>query len=254
MNAATEWSMDGLHEALWRRIHEHPKGIRPGTMIDVACGPGEFVSRFSDVGWTTAACDGNAATFAGRAGRFVPCDLNGDWPALFGRDQFDVVVAQEIIEHIESPPAFLRQLAATTRPGGLCVVTSPNNQDKASRIDYLYHGELPWFRLDQIHTNGHLTPIGIPLMYLFAITAGLELEAFNGFGSRAPLKLNWKGRWFERYLDRKMRGPCLNNVINIWLFRRRDGVPIATNPLQREVVEEAMRWYRDIPCQPLPRT
>ena len=245
---AVEWSISGLHDAVWRQIAASRRGAPAGRMIDVACGPGEFVTRFAKAGWTTVACDANVEAFQGEAGRHVACDLNADWPRAIGDESFDLVVAQEIIEHLESPALFLRQLASVTRPGGTCVLTSPNSQDKASRIDFLFEGELPWFRVDQLHTNGHCTPITIPLLYLFAITAGFELTAFYGYGRRVPPKLNWRGRLFERYLDRKLTGPCLANVINIWFFTRSAEPPLSLRHLDPAVLARGLQWYREKPC------
>jgi len=39
---------------------------------------------------------------------------------------FDLVVASEVIEHVNNPSLFAAQLAACTKPGGLVVITTPN--------------------------------------------------------------------------------------------------------------------------------
>ena len=40
--------------------------------------------------------------------------------------QFDLVIASEVLEHVEDPPAFIASLRGFVRPGGRLVVTVPN--------------------------------------------------------------------------------------------------------------------------------
>jgi protein involved in polysaccharide export with SLBB domain len=56
---------------------------------------------------------------------FQSVDLDGDrWPTP--GSLADVVTAVETIEHLENPWSFMRRLAALVKPGGLVVVTTPN--------------------------------------------------------------------------------------------------------------------------------
>lgn len=47
-------------------------------------------------------------------------------PAPFGAESFDGIVAGEVIEHVDSPMAFLKALWETLTPGGLLVLSTPN--------------------------------------------------------------------------------------------------------------------------------
>lgn len=46
--------------------------------------------------------------------------------AALGRRQFDTIICGELIEHIEEPYAFMRQLHAALAPGGTLVLSTPN--------------------------------------------------------------------------------------------------------------------------------
>jgi 2-polyprenyl-3-methyl-5-hydroxy-6-metoxy-1,4-benzoquinol methylase len=46
----------------------------------------------------------------------------------------DIVAAIEVIEHLENPRAFARELTRVTRPGGLIVVTTPNQLSFLSKL------------------------------------------------------------------------------------------------------------------------
>jgi 2-polyprenyl-3-methyl-5-hydroxy-6-metoxy-1,4-benzoquinol methylase len=41
-------------------------------------------------------------------------------------DYADVVASVETIEHLENPRAFMRQLARVVKPGGVVIVSTPN--------------------------------------------------------------------------------------------------------------------------------
>ena len=49
-----------------------------------------------------------------------------DLPQPFGPESFDAVSAGSIIEHLERPIDFLRQIRQTLKPGGLLVLSTPN--------------------------------------------------------------------------------------------------------------------------------
>ena len=51
---------------------------------------------------------------------FDICDrLNGDEP------QFDVVLAEQVLEHVVDPVRALENMVSLTRPGGLVIITTP---------------------------------------------------------------------------------------------------------------------------------
>lgn len=245
-----EWALSGLHNVVWKLLLERLPLDKQNEcrVLDAGAGPGEFSSRLSDAGFVAIACDQDETVFCGKCHKFIPCNLNGDWAsAVKVEGPYDAVVAQEVIEHIENPTRFIRDIASLLKPGGLCILTSPNDQDKASRIDFLFHGELPWFRLENLSGAGHQTPMFVELTYLMALTAGFELKGFYGYGKRAPMKLNWKGRLFERYLDRKMTGGCLHNVINIWAFQMNNTPMRGLSHLDPRVLAAAKEWVKT-PC------
>ncbi len=53
---------------------------------------------------------------------------------------FDVVVFFQLIEHLDDPAVFLRDVARVLRPGGLAILTTPN------RLTRIEPGGVPWNR------------------------------------------------------------------------------------------------------------
>jgi 2-polyprenyl-3-methyl-5-hydroxy-6-metoxy-1,4-benzoquinol methylase len=74
---------------------------------------------------------------------WIEQDLNAPLP---GRDgTFDVVVAPEVIEHLENPRFMLREIFRLLRPGGTAIVTTPNNESWRSLIALVVRGHFTEF-------------------------------------------------------------------------------------------------------------
>ncbi|HEY8946955.1 MAG TPA: class I SAM-dependent methyltransferase, partial [Polyangiaceae bacterium] len=88
-------------------------GLRSShTILDYGCGSGEFVRYLKARGYEQ--------TFG-----FDAYNPAYDSVAQLDR-QFDCVLAQDVLEHVESPSALLNQLASLTRPGGILCIGTPN--------------------------------------------------------------------------------------------------------------------------------
>lgn len=104
-----------------------------------------------------------------------PCDLDvKDWIAqdlncpIQGYDnRFDVIIACEVIEHLENPRFTIRQICRMLRPGGTAIVTTPNNES--------------WRSLTAFLVRGHYAAFG-DLSYPAHITALLRKDLARIFG------------------------------------------------------------------------
>ena len=70
----------------------------------------------------------------------------------------DRVLMVEVIEHLEAPWTVLRRAAATVRPGGTIVVTTPSVANLRSRLELLARGRLTSFRPDNAPHLGPALP------------------------------------------------------------------------------------------------
>lgn len=92
-----------------------------------------------------------------RTGTLASADADGG---------YDVVSAFHVLEHMPDGPAFLAELAAHARPGGLVAVESPN-WDSAIRRRF----GAAWPHLRPLEHLAHLTPATLQVAMR---TAGLE--------------------------------------------------------------------------------
>lgn len=96
-------------------------------IIEVGCGTGWLCPRLERYGTVTATDLSDYVLERAQARypniRFVA----GDFMDLdFGREEFDVVVALEVLSHVTDQPAFIARLAGLLRPGGTLMLATQN--------------------------------------------------------------------------------------------------------------------------------
>jgi glycosyltransferase involved in cell wall biosynthesis/2-polyprenyl-3-methyl-5-hydroxy-6-metoxy-1,4-benzoquinol methylase len=114
-----------------------PAGLH---ILDVGCGTGIMITLpLASIGYRVTGIDihGESIEAARRVNPYAnavfrDCDAT---TLLRETDRYDVVIASEVLEHMEDPLAFLRTLQALLRPEGMLILTTPNGYG--------------WFELEQ---------------------------------------------------------------------------------------------------------
>lgn len=105
----------------------HSLGLREPHIIDLGCGSGWLTAVLGHFG-PAVGVDLSDEAVKAAVGRyphvsFVQADIfNWDYP----REQFDVVVSQEVIEHVEDQEGFLQIAYELLRDEGYLILTTPN--------------------------------------------------------------------------------------------------------------------------------
>lgn len=142
-----------VFDAYLRRLARH--GVDPAAaVLDYGCSQGLLIEHLRLRG------------FADCAG-FDPYSTDYRDPAVLER-QYDVVVCQDVIEHVEDPRALLRELAAVLRSGGLLCLGTP----RADGIDLAHAQDA----IHSLHTPYHLHILSERALVAGAAAAGLRLE------------------------------------------------------------------------------
>jgi SAM-dependent methyltransferase len=114
-----------------KRLHfvaETIAGLRPRRILDVGCGSGTQLTRplaeaFPEI--EILAVDDDDASIVWAQGQNPPANLRFAAPSAVD-GVFDLVIASEVLEHVEAPDRFLGDLRARLAPGARLVITVPN--------------------------------------------------------------------------------------------------------------------------------
>ena len=115
-----------------------------GTLADVGCGTGDLARalgpRFERIlGVDAVRYDGLPSNVC-----FTPADLDARLP--IADSAVDVAAAVEVIEHLENPRAFVRELTRIVRPGGWIAITTPNQLSALSLLTLAVKGRFSAFQ------------------------------------------------------------------------------------------------------------
>jgi len=144
-------SNNAIYEMVAKALTECHSG--GGVLVDVGCGTGNLWSfvcgkqSHAEAYSTDRYIGVDAVRYDGfpEAAEFILYNLDaGKIPLADGFA--DVVCAVETIEHVENPRAFMRELVRLTKPGGLAIVTTPNQLSLLSKITLVLKNQFNAFQ------------------------------------------------------------------------------------------------------------
>ena len=101
--------------------------LRDPAILDFGCGTGWFTAELSRVGRATGIdLSETAITHARAAHPHVPFIAANLFAISFRPEQFDVVVSQEVLAHVQDPPKYLDLIARVLAPKGYLIITTAN--------------------------------------------------------------------------------------------------------------------------------
>jgi len=128
-----------IRDAACRKFERNAKslsclsGLR---LLDIGCGAGLLCEPFTRLGAQVIGIDPSATNIAAAKLHADKGHLSIDYRCttveeMDVRERFDIVLAMEVIEHVNDVGAFIKRCAAMLKPGGLIVVSTLNRNWKS---------------------------------------------------------------------------------------------------------------------------
>lgn len=131
-DAALDWKLRAVYGNMLKRLRE--AGLKPtDKVLDYGCGKGVLVKFLRERGYDASGWDRYAEGWT-------------DNSVLKGT--YDCVVSQDVIEHVDSPHALLKELHGMTKPGGIVSIGTPDAAalDLKNPEDFVHALHLPYHR------------------------------------------------------------------------------------------------------------
>jgi SAM-dependent methyltransferase len=166
------WVIDSL-----RRVLPARAGLR---VLEVGAGEGALCQRLMEAGYDVVACERHPEHFRLEGVKCHKVDATLALP--FEAAEFDVVLAVEVVEHMESQRGFFDEVQRVLKPGGCFIFTTPNILSLKSRAIFLFSGYFYSFDPLPVGWNRelpppHISPFTLDRYRYLLSQSGLEVQS-----------------------------------------------------------------------------
>lgn len=146
----------GVHQKVAEIIRSKvPKGSR---VADVGAGDGALSLRLHDLGFEVLPFDVDDSTWEVRELVCNVINVENSFSEISRKGPYAALCAIEIIEHLENPRAFLKDMVQIARThGAILVISTPNPLDTFSSISHFTRGIFNWFSPAHYMGGGHIS-------------------------------------------------------------------------------------------------
>ena len=109
--------------ALRRKLRMISRYQRPGMLLDIGAGTGDFAMAAKARGWTVAGAEPNPKARAMALAKGLNLQTE---TAHFGPHEFDVITMWHVLEHVYDLPAQVHELKWLLKPSGTIFIAVPN--------------------------------------------------------------------------------------------------------------------------------
>jgi len=154
------------------------------SILDVACGRGDQLKAFSEIGKqvTGVDIDMDAVEMCAPNNIIIHDIAKGKFP--LPDESFDVIFNKSIIEHLHNPEVLLEEASRLLRKDGLIITMCPS---------WFHMGWGPFY---QDHT--HVTPFILPSLRALHVKNGFEIVDICHF---RQLPLLWRYPWLKLFTE-----------------------------------------------------
>jgi SAM-dependent methyltransferase len=110
------------------------QGAAAPRVLDAGCATGALLAKLRDRGWACAGVELSPSAEYARGERGLDVRSAGLEESRFPDASFDLVLASHLIEHLNDPAAFVREVYRVLASGGYFLVTTPNIDGFQARL------------------------------------------------------------------------------------------------------------------------
>lgn len=175
----------GTHAGLSEMIL---KSVRSKSgVLDIGAHSGAFLLRLQDQGFSDLnGMDLDETRFDVPGANFLRYDLNLDFADELQRT-FNLIIATDVIEHLDSPRQFLSQLWKLLEDDGIIALSFPNIAFWEGRVKFLLKGELWGFGAKNYINQRHVSPMTFEQTELMLREIGFEVLELDSVGNFATV-------------------------------------------------------------------
>lgn len=172
--------------------------LSPGARIlEIGSGLGYLTFALARAGYSVTGLDVSQSAVATARRRYGDHFVCSDLAALADSSvaPYDVIVANELIEHVVDPVALLRETRRLLKPDGIAIVTTPNKT--FAPASGIWTADAPpvhlwWFSENAMRVLGHKAALDLMLV---------DFTDFNRSHANSPLRTNERAHSAEAVFD-----------------------------------------------------
>lgn len=159
------------------------------NILDLSCGDGEVLEKLNAAGGQAEGTHYRADDYIYRnpssvlAKTTIHKDVNLCKPLPFSEASYDVIMATEVFEHLESHSPLCYEVGRVLKPGGYFIVSTPNIHRLSSRLLFAWTGQLDlkgarlsWeVPASELYSKHH-NPVYFPTLHTLLYQSGLYIE------------------------------------------------------------------------------
>ena len=184
---------------LLKKILSVFNGLAKGKVLDLGAASGHYSFGLAQMGFNVTAADVTNGFKYAQTIKYVKLDKNSPLP--FQKNEFDCVLMAEVIEHLRSPYAVVKDIHRVIKPDGHLILSTPNILNLKSRMRFLIEGGYEYFREPPLDHVAYNARNGIDVSQVHVVPYRFhELEFLlseNGFEVAKVDTSVYEGSWLK---------------------------------------------------------
>ncbi len=128
-------SLPGINRDRWLSDNLYLEGLKPGKLLDLGCGRGDFLQLMQSQGWQVEGVefDRKAAAYATNH-YHITVHTSNIFEINYASGTFEAIILNNVIEHLPNPAETLAECLRILKPNGKLILITPNSKSWGAKI------------------------------------------------------------------------------------------------------------------------